>query len=766
MPRADTSQLEELAVAYGVQTAYWDVDDRLRSASAESLLATLRVLGAPVLALSDAPEALAERRRRLHTRLLPPAWVWWRDATWPGDPRPRHSSSPALPLQLPAGARPLPLELRVENGPSHTAIIDPNDLEPDGSQEIDGRRYVRYRLPLSVLLQDAAIAADELPPGYHLLIADPDGTRAECTLIAAPRRAWSPPTDRSSWGLFAPLYALRSTEDWGVGDLGSLRELSDWVAQAGGEVTGTLPLLASFLDEPFAPSPYTPVSRLFWNELYLELRRVPELAHCREARELAEGEALAQERKLLGSGDQVDYRRAMQAKRRVLALLSRYFFSSAVGTDRAAALDRFRATHPDIEDYARFRAVTEQRREVWQHWPEPLRSGEFGRRDYSPDNYRYHLYVQLLLEEQLNEAAGRPRSLSEGRSDNRTAGLYLDLPLGVHPGGFDTWRERSSFAFGAAGGAPPDAFFGGGQNWGFPPLHPEGLRKDGFSYLRRALAVQMSKAAYLRIDHVMGLHRLFWIPNGMSATDGVYVRYPAEELYAVFSLESHRFQTVLVGEDLGTVPEYVRPAMAEHGLRRMFVLGYELQADSDRLPRPPRGSLASLNTHDMPPFAGFFRGCDISERVAAGHLAPEEAEQETSHRKRLRLELRRLLAAEGHLEARGPGEAESRLESEDRLPAENPPEAGGAEPSHEELHGLLRAALRFLAKSNAGLLLISLDDLLLRDSSHNLPGTNDEQFNWRLRFDRDLAVLREMPEVREALEEVDRLREEGAERDS
>ena len=207
-------------------------------------------------------------------------------------------------------------------------------------------------------------------------------------------------------------------------------------------------------------------------------------------------------------------------------------------------------------------------------------------------------------------------------------GLYLDLPLGVHRFGYDVWHERGIFATDVSCGAPPDSFFPGGQDWGFPPLQPEKSRAQGYRYVRAYLRQHLQQAGVLRIDHVMGLHRLFWIPKGRDTSQGVYVRYPAEELYAILSIESQRNKVCIIGEDLGIVPSYVRPAMVRHGIQRMHVLQYALPTQPDRqLQRVPAHSVASVNTHDMAPFAAFWQGLEQQERIELGLLDSADVRQ-------------------------------------------------------------------------------------------------------------------------------------------
>ena len=372
---------------------------------------------------------------------------------------------------------------------------------------------------------------------------------------------------KRSWGLFLPLYALWSERNPGTGDLTDLKNFARWAGWWGAGWVGTLPLLSQFLDKPFEPSPYSPVSRLFWSEFWLDL-----------------GEARG-----LSLDSPVDYRRQMRLKRKILEK------RSAGWVPPAAWLRE----HPETLEYARFRAATEQRG-IWRRWPERMRGGDLREGDCSGRIARVHLYAQWL--------AGRQMERLRRAAAVAGTGLYFDLPLGVHPDGYDAWKEQRIFAEGVTVGAPPDPFFTDGQDWGFHPLHPGRMGEEGFDYWRRCLAHSMRFASMLRVDHLMGLHRLFWIPKGFPAREGVYVRYPAERMYAVLCRESRRNRCAVVGEDLGTVPPVVRRSMRRHGLSGMFVVQYEWNPNSRRpLGAAPSRSVACLNTHDMPPFAAFWK---------------------------------------------------------------------------------------------------------------------------------------------------------------
>jgi 4-alpha-glucanotransferase len=306
--------------------------------------------------------------------------------------------------------------------------------------------------------------------------------------------------------------------------------------------------------------------------------------------------------------------------------------------------------------------------------------------------------------------------------------LYLDLPVGVSPHGFDTWRHRGLFAA-CATGAPPDPYFTGGQNWGFPPMHPDACREDGYGYLRACLRFHMLHAEYLRLDHVMAFRRLFWIPSGLSAADGVYVRYRDEELYAVLCLESHRNRCRLVGENLGTVPAEVNAALTRHDLCGLYVGQYEMQPTRPALRPVPRNCVVSVNTHDMPPIARMWSAGDVDDRIGLGMLEKKRRGAERRTRERMKRALIAFLRAE-------------------RLLGKGRP----------DLASVRDALLRFLARSPADFVLVNLEDLWLETTWQNIPGTMREHPNWRRRLRLTLEEIEGDGEIGRVLRMVDRAR--------
>ncbi|MDR7584010.1 MAG: 4-alpha-glucanotransferase [Armatimonadota bacterium] len=684
----ETADLVRLAVHCGVLPAYVDASGRRRVVPRETLLQVLRILGAPLTRAAEASEALRAVGSQAAARLCEPVLVAWAGrlrVTVAGDGGGRAGGG---------GAR---------GGEWHLELEDGGRLEG----RVEGGR------PLLL---------EHLPTGYHHLRLQVGRRRGAALVIAAPRRVWTFPPQTRLWGVFVPLYALWSARE-PVAHVGGLGAVLEWVNGLGGGVVATLPLLAAFLDEPFEPSPYAPVSRLCWNELYVDVARAPELAGCAEAQEHLR-------RRRPATGRLVDLPAEMAAQRAVLQALARCAFADP---SRREMLEAWARGHPVLADYARFRAALERQRRPWREWPAPLRDGTVRPGDHDEAAYHTYLYAQWLAETQIAALARRARE--------RGPGLYLDLPLGVHPDGYDVWREREVFAVGVSGGAPPDPFFTRGQVWGFPPLHPVRLRAQGYRYLVAVLRHHLRHAGLLRIDHVMALHRLFWVPEGMEARDGAYVRYPAEELYALLSVESHRHRVAIAGEDLGTVPGYIRRAMRRHGLYGMYVAQYEARPATPPLPPVPPHALAGVNTHDMPTFAAFWAGRDIADRQALGLLDAEGVRRERERREALRRHLVAFLRRGGWLGA---------------APARQAWKAGGG--TVDRARTVLHGVLRWLAASPAHLLLVTLEDLWLERDPQNVPGTGPERPNWRRRLRYPAERFTRLPSVVAILQEIDRMR--------
>ena len=696
------TDLRQLASRYGIQTEHRDMFGKRTVASADSLIATLQALGAPIYRMEDIVAALREYEAFSWRSGLEPVAV-----AWDGKPGDMGIRLDAMHAKGRARCR-----VVFEDGLLQEWELKLEDLKTIASAELAGRRHLSLRLPATNLARRR-----RLPLGYHRFQMECRGGAFDSLLIAAPQRAFDVPG--KAWGVFLPLYSLVSRESWGAGDFSDLEKLVEWTTAEGGTVVSTLPLMAAFFNHPLEISPYMPASRLFWNELYVDPRKAPEYMECPAARTLVHSNFFERDVAALRSLPQVDHRRVMALKRPVLEAMAQWLLKAK--SARPAAFLDYVAAHPRLSDYARFRAAAERQKSPWPAWPQRLRSGKLKPGDYDPADETYHQYAQWLAEEQLQQLSAK----RDGR-----AGLYLDFPLGVHPYSYDVWRNPERFALQASAGAPPDSLFTKGQKWGFPPPHPGVMRQQGYAYFIASLRHQLRHTRWIRIDHVMGLHRLFWIPEDRPASEGVYVHYPAEELYAILCLESHRTKTVVVGENLGTVPPEVTRAMGEHGLKPMYVLQYEAQPHPEKCLRAaPANAVASLNTHDMPPFAAFWEGSDLRDLREIGLLDRKEAAEQLQSRQSVRKALQEFL----------PGK---------------PPRQASAEPAGS----IMQRCQEWLASSRTKMVLVNLEDLWLETAPQNVPGTNLERPNWQRKARHSLEEFRTMAGVANVLRSIRRLR--------
>ena len=692
--------LHNVARLFNIQINLYDGFGRLMQPPPEAILRVLNLLGAPVERMDDLAGALRQRRQFLMQRAIDPVLVAWNGA-------------------------PLRAKLRL---PSPLAATEPRyRIDLEGGDSVEGQCQTDPKTkPVEHCIEGACYVArlivfpEPLPLGYHRLHLQVGALAFDSYVFSSRLQTYHPASINSRlWGLFCPLYALASEKNWGAGNFSDLAKWTNFTGQMGGAFLGTLPLLSTFLDEPFNPSPYAPVSRLFWNEFYLDVTRIPELQGSPAARSMIRSAGFQTEIERLRIASFIDYRPLMALKRRVLEKLLRVLTNRA--SKRRTAFQHFIETHPEAQDYAAFRAKVEREGVPWELWPAVHRDGKLAAGDYDETARQYHLYVQWQAEEQMRELAEKTKAAGPA--------LYLDFPLGVNRDGYDVWRESQVFALGASGGAPPDSFFTKGQNWGFPPLHPQGLRQQGYRYYIACLRHHLQCAGMLRIDHVMGLHRLFWIPRGFGPNEAVYVHYPADEFYAILSLESHRHQAQIVGENLGTVPTYVNQALAKHRIHGMHVSQFCVTANPQKaLQEPAHDDVASLNTHDTPTFAGFWRAKDIEDRLALELLSPPEAESAQQERASIREALTAYLRSRGWLK-----------ESPEPL-------------------AILRAWLSQLASEDVYLLLVNLEDLWLEPFPQNVPGTWEERPNWKRKAQFSLNEISKMNSVTEILKAIDEIR--------
>lgn len=551
---------------------------------------------------------------------------------------------------------------------------------------------VPLRGPVELTLEDGTVlpVTGRLPPdlpfGYHSLRRARDGRTIRC--IVSPMQCFLP-DDLRAWGWAVQLYALRSGQSWGMGDLEDLRRLGRWSARTlGAGLLLVNPLGAASPGLPQQPSPYYPSSRRFLNPLYLRVEEVP---GARDAG--TDLEELAAAGRALNGARRIDRDAVFRLK---MAALDRLW--SRWGG--AAELDRYRTERGEsLVQFATYCTLAERYGGGWPRWPEEYRSPgspAVRRLAASGDGrVRFHEWLQWLLDRQLAAAAAE-------------LPLMQDLPVGVDPDGADAWAWQDVLAQRVSIGAPPDVFNARGQDWGLPPLVPHRLRAAGYAPFIETIRAALRWAGGLRIDHVMGLFRLFWVPWGRSPAEGAYVRYRADDLLAIVALESHRARAVIVGEDLGTVEEAVRRELSARRVLSYRLLWFE--RDPPR--RYPRLALAAVTTHDLPTIAGLWTGADLEDQRAAG-LTPSEDALVT-----LRAELG---AATG-------------------LAADAP------------VAEVVRRAHLILAEAPSVLVAATLEDALAVEERPNLPGTTTERPNWSLALPGPIEAIEEHPLVRSVAE--------------
>ncbi|MEU4109727.1 4-alpha-glucanotransferase [Streptomyces sp. NPDC027717] len=661
----EDEELRALAELHGVATSYSPSPDVMVAVPAAAVTAALAALEIDASTPDAVRAALADRERELRDRLLPTTVVRW-------------TGQPAAPAGTgtPAGTP------------------DPFDVLPPGTQvQIDTEQGERRT------------SADDLPTGvHHVTVTAPDGRTGHAHLIVAPERLPTP-TGRT-YGLLAQLYSVLSHRSWGMGDLGDLAELAAWAGRAhGAGFVQVNPLHAAVPGTPTDPSPYRPSSRRFPDPVHLRVEDVPEYAYTEPSPRLRErAERLRAD--VLDKGALIDRDAVWELKREALEQVVRF----PLGPGRQAAYDAYRAEEGQaLEDHATWYALAEEHGPDWRSWPEPLRdprSADTARaRARLAGRVEFHTRLAWLTDQQLRAAQ---RAAKEA---GMPIGIVHDLAVGVHPVGADAWSQQDHFAAGMSVGAPPDAFNARGQDWGLPPWRPDRLAESGHAPYRQLLRALFRYAGALRIDHVMGLFRLWWVPEGSPPTEGTYVRYDAEAMLALLALEASRAGALVIGEDLGTVEPGVRETLQRRGVLGTSVLWFERDWTGDGRPLPPEGwradCLATATTHDLPPTAARLTGEHVDLRERLG-LLTRSAADEHAEAVADTAEWLALLGSLGLLDS----------------PAAGPP---GTDEEAE-----IQGFHRFLLRTPARLVGVWLPDGIGDRRPQNVPGTWDQYPNWRL----------------------------------
>jgi 4-alpha-glucanotransferase len=708
MPSETFEQLIDRAAAQcGVDAGYWDIWGRYHTTGVEAKKAILRAKGLDASDANSLEQSMVALAKGEWRRLLPPTIV----------------ASPAetvtVPLNLPAdslGQR-AHITVRPEDGPAGEYDLNTWELPQTESIAMDGQTWVRKqaRIPAS------------LPLGYHEISAQVGGLSATTRYIVTPDRAYTPPPlgqGGRTAGISVSLYGIRSARNWGCGDFRDLVALADWVAEdLGASFVGLNPLHAIHNRRPFNTSPYLPNCTFYQNFLYLDVEGMEDFARCRRAQQCFGSAATRTEIESLRQAQFVEYERVAALKLRMLKLaFAQFLRERRQDHARAHEFDQYLEREGDLlEKFATYCALDEHLHArnpdlwVWPAWPEQYRDpaspavAEFKRRHWRRVMFYEYLEWQIDIQLRRAQQSARDRGLA--------IGLYHDLALATDSLGSDLWAHRPFYVTGCRVGSPPDDFSPRGQDWGFPPPSSERHREDGYRLFAESIRKNCRHGGALRIDHVMRLFRLFWIPDSADATQGAYVRERTEDFVRVLALESVRNRVIVVGEDLGTVEPAVRETLSRYGILSYRVFYFEKDSSGEfrRNTQYPARALVSSTTHDLPTLAGFWTGADIDARRTAGMIDDTNARGQRESRN---LEKQKML---------------DMLFELNLVPAHLP----RRQEAYSELTGdLHNAVVGFLAGTPSQLLAINQEDLTKELHQQNLPGTTWQYPNWgrKMRF--------------------------------
>jgi 4-alpha-glucanotransferase len=717
--------MERLRKLRGIGRSFTDYRGEVRYLPEHALRRLLEALGETPADEAGLARAADKLETREWTRVLAPVAIL-------RGGRNHIPVSLAVPL-----AAALHWRIETEQGDTLSGRIATTGLPILAEREIGAQRYLRLELELPALAL-----------GYHRFsLEHPDGTALATTrLIAAPEKCYEPDEIRGGermWGAAIQLYSLRSSRNWGIGDFTDLAEFAEALASLGADLIGLNPLHALFPAEPGRCGPYSPSSRYFLNTLYIDPEQVPEFAACEAAQQLVAAPAFQARLARLREAPRVDYPGVTACKLDVLRLLYAEFRLHGAPGHKNDFMHYVKKNGQRLEEYCLFHAlhahiVATGGSGGWPAWPERYHhpEGAAAKAFLAVEGaaVEFHAWLHWIAAAQLKAAEQRARAAG------LRVGFYRDLAVGPDNGGAETWAEPELFAHGATVGAPPDELALQGQDWGIPPFHPEALREHAYEPFVALLRANMGQDAALRIDHVMMLFRLWWVPHGSASADGGYVHYPLDDLMAIVALESQRRRCVVIGEDLGTVPPEVRDAMAAHGLYSYRVLFFEREADG-RFRRPgdyPRQALATISTHDLPPLASFWTGSDIDLRERLGLYAnPEQARAARAERAATRTALLAALAEEGLLPA-------------------------GAAAQDVMTAPLAHAVQCYLARAAAALLVLQPEDWLGMEAPVNVPGTHESYPNWSRKLSAEWRDFVAGPELRALAREMQAVRGSGS----
>lgn len=656
-------ELQELARAYGVATEFEDWKKQKVEVSSETLVAVLAALGVDASSAESAKAALDEVQKAAQARRLPVCTVVTDDED----------------IEIP---------VRLAKGEAASFAVITEDEE---------RRELE-----TPPAGETLVVPGDLPLGYHEILAQFDDGDVRSPLIVTPSWLGYPGAmaHRRVWGLATQLYSVRSHDSWGVGDLTDLRDLAVWSAgEHGADYVLINPLHAAEPKAPMEPSPYLPTSRRFVNPIYLRVEQIEEYATAPDDVRARVQSLAAQVHDELDDVDRIERDVAWNAKAEAL----RAVFAQPRTPGRQIAFETYCREQGDgLRRFATWSALSLEYGTDWTAWPEalqdPASADVTAFADEHAQGVEFASWLQWCLDEQLRDVEAA--CVGAGMA----LGVVHDLAVGVNPHGADAWALQEAFASGIHVGAPPDQFTQLGQDWGQPPLRPDRLAETAYAPFRDMVAGVLRHSGGVRVDHILGLFRLWWVPEGKSPKDGTYVRYDHEAMIGVLALEAQRAGALVVGEDLGTLEAWVQEYLASRGLLGTSILWFEQDWDAER-PLPPEAwrelCLASVTTHDLPPTAGYLDGEHVRLRDELGLLS-EPLEKEMARDEADRRRWREFLVTQGLLD-----------------------DADAPNDVVEALHA-------FLLTTPSRMLNVALVDAVGDKKVQNQPGTANEYPNWRV----------------------------------
>ncbi|MTI13928.1 4-alpha-glucanotransferase [Sansalvadorimonas verongulae] len=707
-------QVEQLANLYGVPSGYIDANGADTEIQTQARVCALNALGLDIKTASKVERAIERFLDQNWSQLIPPVIV-------------QHKGKPfTIPIHLPASRltdtlkgsitldnkKAIPLEFKLKELPV---------LETRATRKKD---MAKLNLPLP-----------DISPGYHQLTLTHRKKEYQCRLIITPSTCYEPDFfdekcngNTKIWGCSIQLYTLRSDQNWGIGDFSDLKALAVHLAAQGADVIGLNPIHALFPDNPEHCSPYSPSTKSFINPLYIDVMAIPEFLESTEIQDKVRQESFQSQLKKLQNSDHVDYSQTTELKYTLFRELFAFFqdHHAASKSERFKTFEKFRKSGgANLECYAIYNALYEHFKKEdpdswgWPFWPKEYQSPEgskiksFQRKN--KDKIHFYIYLQWLAETQLMEA--QQAALKAGMK----IGIYRDLAVGVDKNGADVWSQPEGYCLQAGIGAPPDPVAPQGQNWGLPPLNPIVLRGNLYTPFIDTVQSNMASCGALRIDHVMGLLRQWWCPQGGHASDGAYVNFPFQDLLGILKLESHRHKCLVFGEDLGTVPEEIESSLPPAHCYSTKVLMFSNMGEQFKSPEDyKKRALTCISNHDIPTLKAWWQCDDLDLRQQLGIYDSGKTLTEKKARHKEKIALLKTL---GDI---------------DEWP-------WGVDPNDITTLGYSRDLMEkihyYLAKTASRIVTVQLEDLLEMTTPVNVPGTSDEYPNWKRKLSRTLSDI-------------------------